>query len=142
MIGTSVHHAHVFDKFFNTFVSGPDEKFPVKDIDRIVFADEYADGQKIVMSIEVTYEYSSGDSDWVFIQSLDNNSAEFYNDLDDQLQAIYNPFVEPVFINTKIPSAIVFLVQQYYPILSCLSIPGIILKGYLSFDSYGRDMKL
>jgi hypothetical protein len=106
MIDTSVHHAHVLDGFVNTCVSGPDEKFPVKDIGRIVFNDEYADGQKIVMSIEVTYEYSKGDSGWVFVQSLDKNSAEFYKDLDDQLQAIYNPFVEPVFINTKIPGAI------------------------------------
>ena len=40
------------------------------------------------------------------VQSLDKNSAEFYRDLDDQLQAIQNSFVEPVFINTKIPGAI------------------------------------
>ncbi len=58
------------------------------------------------MSIEVTYEYSQGDSGWIFIQALDKNSAEFYKDLDDQLQAIQNPFVEPVFINTKIPAAV------------------------------------
>ena len=58
------------------------------------------------MSIEVTYEYEKGDSGWIFIQSLDKNSAEFYKDLDDQLQAIQNPFVEPVFINTKIKDAI------------------------------------
>lgn len=106
MIDTSVHHAHVLDKFINTCVSGPDEEFAVTDIGRIVFSDENADGQKLVMSIEVTYEYDKGDSGWVFIQSLDKKSAEFYKDLDDQLQAIYNPFVEPVFINTTIPGAI------------------------------------
>ena len=106
MIDTAVHHAHVLDGFINTCVSGPDEIFPVRDIGRIVFTDENADGQKIVMSIEVTFEYDKDDEGWVFIQSLDKNSAEFYKDLDDQLQAIYNPFVEPVFINTKIPGAI------------------------------------
>ncbi len=106
MIDTSVHHAHVLDKFINTCVSGPNELFFVKDIGRIVFNDENANGQKIVMSVEVTYEYSKDDEAWVMIQSLDKNSAEFYKDLDDQLQAIYNPFVEPVFINTKIPGAI------------------------------------
>jgi hypothetical protein len=58
------------------------------------------------MPIEVTYEYREGDSGWVFMQSLDRNSAEFYKDLDDQLQAIYNPFVEPVYIHTKIEGAI------------------------------------
>ena len=106
MIDTSVHHAHVLDKFINTCVSGPNELFPVKDIGRIVFNDENADGQKIVMSIEVAYEYEKDDEGWVMIQSLDKNSAEFYKNLDEQLQAIKNPFVEPVFLNTKIPGAI------------------------------------
>ena len=106
IIDTSRHHAHVLDKFINTCVSGPNEKFRVKDIGRIVFNDENADGQKIVMSIETAYEYKKFDTGWVFIQSLDKNSAEFYKDLDDQLQAIQNPFIEPVFINTKIKNAI------------------------------------
>lgn len=106
IIDTSRHHAHVLDRFINTCVSGPNEKFAVKDIGRIVFNDENADGQKIIMSIEVTFEYKRNDTGWVFMQSLDKNSAEFYRDLDEQLQAIQNPFVEPVFINTKIPGAI------------------------------------
>ena len=106
IIDTSRHHAHVLDGFKNTCVSGPNEKFPVKDIGRNVFTDENADGQKIVMYIEVAYEYKKYDTGYVFIQSLDKNSAEFYKDLDEQLQAIYNPFVEPVFIHTKIPGAI------------------------------------
>jgi Domain of unknown function (DUF4249) len=106
IIDTSVHHAHVLDVFVNTCVSGPTEEFFVKDIGRIVFNDENADGKKIVMSIEVSFEYDKGDDGWVMIQSLDKNAAEFYKDLDDQLQAIQNPFVEPVFINSKIPGAI------------------------------------
>jgi hypothetical protein len=106
IIDTSRHHAHVLDRFINTCVSGPTEKFPVKDIGRIVFTDENADGQKMTMSIEVSFEYKRFDVGTVYMQSLDKNSAEFYKDLDDQLQAIQNPFVEPVFINTKIPGAI------------------------------------
>jgi len=90
MIDTSRHHAHVLDGFKNTCVSGPTEKFPVKDIGRVVFTDENANGQKIVMSIEVAYEYKRNDTGWVFIQALDKNSAEFYNDLDEQLRAIKN----------------------------------------------------
>ena len=106
IIDTSRHHAHVLDGFVNTCVSGPDEKFPVKDIGRIIFNDQNGDGKKIVMPIEVSYEYRDGDTAWVVMQSLDKNSAEFYKDLDDQLQAIYNPFVEPVYIHSKIPGAI------------------------------------
>ena len=106
IIDTSIHHAHVLDRFINTCVSGPAEKFPVKDIGRIVFTDENADGQRLVMPIEVTFEYKKDDSGYVYMQSLDKNSAEFYKDLDEQLLAIQNPFVEPVFINTKIKNAI------------------------------------
>ncbi len=108
IIDTSIKHAHVLDRFVNTCVSGPTEKFPVKDIGRIIFNDENADGQKIIMSIEVTFEYKKNDTAWVFMQSLDANAAAFYKDLDEQLQAIQNPFVEPVFINSKIPGAIGF----------------------------------
>ncbi len=104
MIDTTVHHAHVLDVFVNTCTQ-PGEIFPVKDVGRVVFTDENVDGQNMEMLIEVTYEYNQGDTGWVFIQSLDKNSAEFYKDLDDQLQAIQNPFVEPVFINTKIEGA-------------------------------------
>jgi Domain of unknown function (DUF4249) len=106
VIDTSIKHAHVLDRFVNTCVSGPTEKFPVKDIGRIVFSDENVDGQKLTMPVEVTFEYKKFDTGWVSIQALDKNSAAFYKDLDDQLQAILNPFVEPVFINTKIPGAI------------------------------------
>ena len=65
IIDTSRHHAHVLDMFVNTCVSGPNEKFAVKDIGRIVFNDENADGQKIVMSIETAYEYKKFDTGWV-----------------------------------------------------------------------------
>ena len=105
LIDTSVHHAHVLDIFINT-CAGKGELFPVKDIGRIIFSDENADGKLIRMPIEVAYEYAKGDKGWVFIQSIDKNSAEFYKDLDDQLQAIQNPFVEPVFIKTKIKGAV------------------------------------
>jgi Domain of unknown function (DUF4249) len=105
LIDTSRHHANVLDVFVNTCVA-KDEQFLVKDIGRIVFSDEVADGNKLIMPIEVSYEYRKDDFGWIFIQSLDKQSAEFYKDLDDQLQAIRNPFVEPVFVRTQIPGAL------------------------------------
>ncbi len=105
MIDTSVHHAHVLDIFINTCTS-KGELFPVKDVGRIVFTDENADGKTMRLPIEVSFEYKKGDKGWISMQSLDKNSAEFYKDLDDQLQAIQNPFVEPVFIKTKIKGAV------------------------------------
>jgi hypothetical protein len=106
MIDSSVKHASVLDGFRNTCVSGPGELFFVRDIGRIIFNDENADGQKIIMSIEVAFEYEKDDEGWVMIQTLDKNSAEFYKDLDEQIQAIQNPFVEPVFLTSKIKGAI------------------------------------
>ncbi len=105
IIDTGVYHAHVLDIFINTCTK-KDEEFPVTDIGRIVFTDEYSDGKKIRMPIEVSFEYDKGDEGTIYIQSLDKKSALFYKDLDDQLQAIQNPFVEPVFIKTQIPGAI------------------------------------
>lgn len=106
IIDTSRHHANVLDKFVNTCVSGPEQKFPVTDIGRIVFDDLNADGQSLKFPMEVSFEYKEGDSAWVTVQSIDKNSAEFYRDVDDQLQAIQNPFVEPVMIGTKISGAL------------------------------------
>ncbi len=105
MIDKSVKHAHALDGLINNCAS-ENELFPVTDIGRIVFTDENADGKQLTMTIEVSYEYKKDDEGWVFIQSLDKNSADFYKELDDQLQAIYNPFVEPVFLTTKIPGAV------------------------------------
>jgi hypothetical protein len=36
------------------------------------------------------------------MQSLDEKAALFYKELDDQLISIINPFVEPVFLESKI----------------------------------------
>jgi hypothetical protein len=51
---------------------------------------------------EVSFEYSEGDSTWITMQSLDKKAALFYKDLDDQLITIVNPFVEPVFLESRI----------------------------------------
>ncbi len=37
---------------------------------------------------------------------LDENSAEIYDNLDKQKLAQYNPFIEPVFLKTKIADCI------------------------------------
>jgi len=75
---------------------------------RIVFSDENVDGQRLELLIEVAFEYVKDDSTYVFIQSLDRNSAEFFIKLDEQSQAILNPFIEPIFLESKIDGAIGF----------------------------------
>lgn len=105
MITNAILHAHALDGFINDCTQ-PDELFFVKDIGRVIFSDEKVDGKMIEMYIEVSYEYLEGDEATVYIQSLDNKSAEFYKNLDEQLVAINNPFVEPIFIETQIEGAI------------------------------------
>ena len=98
-------HAHVLD-VIKSDCTQDGEKFLTTDLGRIIFSDENIDGQLLDLLLEVSFEYREGDTTYVFMQSLDNNSAEFFQDLDDQLQSILNPFVEPVFLDTKIEGAI------------------------------------
>jgi hypothetical protein len=103
-IDKSVLHAHVLDEYVNTCAE-EGELFPVTDIGRVIFSDENIESAIIEMMIEVTFEYSEGDSGYIYIQTLDEQSAEFYTNLDEQLQSILNPFVEPVFVETRIEGA-------------------------------------
>ena len=98
-------HAHVLD-VIKSDCTQDGEQFLTTDLGRIIFSDENIDGQLLDLLLEVSFEYREGDTTYVFMQSLDRNSAEFFKDLDDQLQSILNPFVEPVFLDTKIEGAI------------------------------------
>ena len=104
MIDTSRHHAHVLDVIKNDCTNG--ERFLNIDYGRTIFNDQNIDGQLLEVNIEVSFEYLEGDSAIVYIQSLDAKAAKFYQDLDDQLAAIQNPFVEPVFLDSEIDGAI------------------------------------
>ncbi|MDA0193711.1 MAG: DUF4249 family protein [Bacteroidetes bacterium] len=104
MINNEVLHVDVLDVLVNSCTDGED--FLVTDLGRNIFKDENVDGSQMKILAEVAYEYLENDSTWIFIQSLDRNSAEFYEQLDLQLQARINPFVEPVLLETKIEGAI------------------------------------
>ena len=100
-IDNSVAHAHILDVVLSTCTQ-QGEKFWVTDIGRTIFSDEGNDGRNLELLVEVSFEYSEGDSTWITMQSLDEKAALFYKELDDQLISIVNPFVEPVFLESKI----------------------------------------
>ena len=104
MIDATRLHAHELDVLVSDCTNG--KQFLTVDLGRTIFADENVDGQGMELFIEVSFEYLEGDSTWVFVQSLDKNSANFFSDLDLQLQSIKNPFIENVFLKTKIDGAI------------------------------------
>ena len=101
-----VNHVDVLEGLIDDCTQG--EVYAVTDLGRIIFNDENVDGQRLVLLIEVAFEYVKDDSTYVFIQSLDKNTAEFLTDLDEQSQAILNPFIEPIFLKSKIEGAIGF----------------------------------
>ncbi len=99
-IDRTVPHAHVLDVVTSNCTG--DDKFPVTDLGRSIFNDIGNDGGNLDVLVEVSFEYSQGDSTWVFIQSLDPKAAAFYEELDEQLVTVVNPFVEPLFLKSKI----------------------------------------
>ncbi|MCB0587843.1 MAG: DUF4249 domain-containing protein [Phaeodactylibacter sp.] len=99
-LDTSRHHAHILEVIQNDCTNG--EKFWITDLGRTIFRDENNDGQPMEMYAEVSFEYRRGDTAYIYLQSLDETSAAFYEDIDNQLQSILNPFVEPVFLKSTI----------------------------------------
>ena len=97
-------HAHILEVLVNDCTS-EGEIFPITDLGRSIYSDAGIDGKEIEMFVEVSFEYLEGDSATIYIQSLDSASASFFKDLDNQLQSIINPFVEPVFLHSNIKGA-------------------------------------
>lgn len=104
-IDSSRYHAHSLDLVKSTCVE-EGELFLTHDYGRNIVSDGVNDGEVIAFNAEVSFEYLEGDSATVYLLSLDEHSAMFYKDLDDQLQSILNPFVEPSFIHSSIEGAI------------------------------------
>ena len=120
-IDNSVSHAHILDVIQST-CAAEGEKFWVTDFGRTIFSDEGNDGRVLDLLAEVSFEYSEGDSTWVTMQSLDEKAALFYKELDDQLISIVNPFVEPVFLESKIEGGAVGFFGSVVPSDSVLFI--------------------
>ena len=65
---------------------------------RSVYNDQNVDGQQIKIVIEPAYTHKEGLKGLVKIQTLDKAMYDFYDQLDKQKLAQYNPFVEPIFL--------------------------------------------
>ena len=94
-------HAHVLDGIPNT-CTAPGELFLTTDLGRVIFNDVANDGGEMTHNVEVSFEYKEGDEATVYLLSLDKNSAAFFKDLDEQLQSVLNPFIEPAFLHSTI----------------------------------------
>ncbi len=94
-------HASVLDVIKSTCIDST-ELFMTTDLGRTIFDDINNDGGDMELYIEVSFEYRKGDATTVYLQSLDAKSAAFFDDLDNQLQSILNPFIEPTFLHSTI----------------------------------------
>ena len=101
MMDNTRFHAHVLDGIPNNCTQ-PGELFFTRDLGRVIFSDIGYDGTIAEENVEVSYEYRQGDETTVYLLSLDQKSATFFKDLDDQLQSILNPFLEPTFLHSTI----------------------------------------
>jgi Domain of unknown function (DUF4249) len=70
----------------------------VHELGRSVYSDQGQPGQQIKIVIEPAYTHKRGTRGTIYIQTIDKNAYDFFDQLDKQKLAQYNPFVEPVFL--------------------------------------------
>jgi hypothetical protein len=70
----------------------------VHELGRSVYSGQGQTGQQIKIVIEPAYTHKNGTRGTVYIQTIDKNAYDFFDQLDKQKLAQYNPFVEPVFL--------------------------------------------
>jgi hypothetical protein len=70
----------------------------VHELGRSVYSDVGQPGQQIKIVIEPAYTHKRGTRGTIYIQTIDKNAYAFFDQLDKQKLAQFNPFVEPVFL--------------------------------------------
>ena len=70
----------------------------VHELGRSVYSDFGQPGQQIKIVIEPAYTHVQGTKGTIYIQTIDKNAYDFFDQLDKQKLAQFNPFVEPVFL--------------------------------------------
>ncbi len=70
----------------------------VQELGRSVYSDAGQDGKQFRIVIEPAYSHQPGTRGLIRIQAIDKNAFDFFDQLDKQKLAQFNPFVEPVFL--------------------------------------------
>lgn len=70
----------------------------VHELGRSVYSDLGQPGQQIKIVIEPAYTHKNGTKGTIYIQTIDKNAYDFFDQLDKQKLAQFNPFVEPLFL--------------------------------------------
>ena len=99
-------HETVDDFEYSSTCMTDGETYVVEEIGRFVYFDTNFDGAPVRFVVEPAYINFKGDPGMVYIQSLNRDVAEFFDVLDRQRESNINPFIEPVFLDSKIEGAI------------------------------------
>lgn len=74
------------------------QKYYVKETGRTIYSDKNVEGLALTFTFEPNFSHKLNDTAYIKLQTVDKNIYNFYDDLDRQKLAQFNPFVEPVFI--------------------------------------------
>ena len=74
------------------------QKYYVKETGRTIYPDKNVEGLALTFTFEPNFSHKLNDTAYIRLQTVDKNIYNFYDNLDRQKLAQYNPFVEPVFI--------------------------------------------
>jgi hypothetical protein len=99
-------HETVDDFEYASTCMADGETYVVAEIGRFVYFDTNFDGAPVRFVVEPAYTNRKGDPGTIYIQSLNRDAAEFFDALDRQRESNINPFIEPVFLDSKIEGAI------------------------------------
>lgn len=70
----------------------------VHEIGRAIYSDKNANGQISTITFEPAYKHKLNDTCYIKMQTMDKNAFDYYDQLDRQKLAQFNPFVEPTYL--------------------------------------------
>lgn len=70
----------------------------VVEIGRTIYSDQNSNGQNSTITFEPAFKHKLGDTAYIQLQTMDKNSFDYYDQLDRQKLAQFNPFVEPSYL--------------------------------------------
>jgi Domain of unknown function (DUF4249) len=73
-------------------------KIVAHEIGRAIYSDQYANGQNSNITLEPAYKHKLGDTTYIRMHTMDKNAFDYYDQLDRQKLAQFNPFVEPSYL--------------------------------------------
>jgi hypothetical protein len=69
------------------------------EIGRTIYSDQFSNGQNSTLTLEPAFKHKQDVVAYLFLQTIDKNAFDYYDQLDRQKLSQFNPFVEPSYLN-------------------------------------------